>query len=206
KGLRIRGKVLTPLNVPAASSTVSLIIGNGSEGILTTRSNERGEFTFDSLYFEGHAKLSLSALNSRGRPSVNIVVDSLAHIPLVIGNLKPGPAVLDITDSMIVAHTDEDEVKQLLRRAEIEKMQVLDEVRVTAQRVKAIKGSANINASPALYTLTEDHFERYSQMELALQSQIPNLGIQGNKLRFRNDTISIYIDGAPMDDGFLVQE
>lgn len=211
KSLRISGKVLTPLNSPVASSMVSLVIGNGSEGILTTKSNERGEFAFDSLYFEGRTKLSLSAQNSRGRSSVNLVLDSLEHPPPVIGRLKQKPVMLHITDSAIVARTDEDEVKRLLRRAEIRKMQLLDEVTVTAQRVKAIKGSANINATPTppMYVLTEEHFDRYAQMEYALHRQIPNLEIRGNNLFFRNMNypfIVVYIDGAPMDSTFRVQE
>ncbi|WP_139377373.1 hypothetical protein [Daejeonella lutea] len=65
KGLRVSGKVLTPLNSPAPSSIVNLIVGDGSHGIFTSKTNEKGGFVFDSLYFEGPNTLRLTASNNR---------------------------------------------------------------------------------------------------------------------------------------------
>ncbi|WP_079701688.1 TonB-dependent receptor plug domain-containing protein [Daejeonella lutea] len=132
--------------------------------------------------------------------------DTTSHQRVFAPQVQKEYALQQIPDSAILALTDEAEVNRLLRVAQIEKMQLLDEVKVSAQRVNEINDSKNINTTPAIYTLPEKHFEQYSNMRDALESKIPSLVFNGNLMKFRNDSISIFVDGVPMDADFRVRD
>lgn len=209
-GLSVKGRVVSAFNVPQKNATVNLLIQDGNRGFVKTTTNDRGEFTFDSLYFENTTGLVLNAVNENGKSTVNIIVDSIPrHKTTSDERLIHGVDVAYV-DSTIVSNSNDDYLNYLKRAADIHKMQVLNEVVVRAQRVRKVPNSANLNGRDTRYTFLEQEFMNNIALQDVIQSRVTGVSIITNKFGERQAVLArnmasisgpipaqVFVDGIP---------
>lgn len=201
--LKISGKITTSLNSRVPAATVNLMIPGQGMGILNAVTNDKGEFKFDTLDYNGEVKIVLQARNEQEKANVNIVLDSVSALP--VNKMRiPLTDALPALDSTVIADADDHYLLEIKRFVDLNKALMLKEVKVTATRMKKIPESRNINGSEAQIVFTEKDLETAISVEHALTRNGLPFRIEGpmykKKVSYRGDSISIYIDGVVQED------
>lgn len=199
----IRGRLFAGKDKPVVDGTVTLLSSGNASLIVQAKTDAKGEFLIDSLFYPDSTRFVVQGRNAKGGKNVDI---ELFTNPLQIVTKNPNTADLttNINQSMLAyLKNSKSQYEEWLKNGIVNRSILLNEVKVVDTKPK-VENSANLNgAGNADRILTEKDFEFANTMDQALQGRIAGLQIINGIAYIRNAEALIVIDGINVGADFL---
>lgn len=199
----IRGRLFAGKDKPVVDGTVTLLSSGNASLIMQQKTDAKGEFLIDSLFYPDSTRFVVQGRNAKGGKNVDI---ELFTYPLQIVTKNPNTADLttNINQSMLAyLKNSKTQYEDWLKNGIVNRSILLNEVKVVDTKPK-VENSSNLNgAGSADKILTEKDFQYANTMEQALQGRVAGLQIINGIAYIRNSEAQIIIDGIYVDADFL---
>jgi len=204
KTLSIIGKISTGKTKPLAGGKVTLFSSGKNKMLIQSKSNENGEFRFDSLYFTDSTKFVLQARTATGKKNVDIVI---YDYPQKAGkNTNEADLTVNINQSMqSYLLNSKTQYEDWLKHGIVNRSIILEEVKVTDSKPR-LENSSNLNgAGSADKVFLEKDLESATSLDQFLQGRVAGLQIINGQAYIRNNPnpAAIILDGMNVGPEFL---
>jgi hypothetical protein len=202
KTLSVSGKV-TQGKKPVVGGTVTLFSSSGKSFLIQEKTDAKGEFKIDSLYFPDSTKFVIQARNEKGRKGVDIeLYDNGKQIVTKNANLPD--LTVNINGSMqAYLKNSKNQYEEWLKNGIINRSILLGEIKVVDTK-PLVEKSDNLNgAGNADKVLTEKDLQNAYSLEQALQGRVAGLQIINGVAMIRGQEAQIILDGIYVEPDFL---
>ena len=202
KTLSVSGRV-TQGKKPVVGGTVTLFSSSGKSFLIQEKTDSKGEFKIDSLYFPDSTKFVIQARNEKGRKGVDIELYNNA-MQIVSKNANLPDLTVNINGSMeAYLKNSKNQYEEWLKNGIVNRSILLKEIKVVDTK-PLVEESDNLNgAGNADRVLTEKDLKNSFSMEQALQGRVAGLQILNGIAYIRNQEAQIIIDGIYVEADFL---
>ncbi|MBC7654873.1 MAG: TonB-dependent receptor plug domain-containing protein, partial [Oligoflexus sp.] len=202
KTLFVSGKV-TQGKKPVVGGTVTLFSSSGNSFLIQEKTDAKGEFKIDSLYFPDSTKFVIQARNEKGRKGVDIELYNNA-LQIVTKNANLPDLTVNINGSMqAYLKNSKNQYEEWLKNGIVNRSILLGEVKVVDTK-PLVEDSQNLNGpGNADRVLTEKDFQNAFSVEQALQGRVAGLQIINGIAYIRNQQAQIILDGIYVEPDFL---
>ena len=203
KTLSVSGKVTEGKNKPVIGGLVTMFSSVGQSMLIQTNTNDRGEFSIDSLVFNDSTKFVIQARTASGKKNVDI---ELYNNPpqIVTKNENQPDLTININESMqAYLKNSKTQYEEWLKNGIVNRSILLQEIRVVDTK-PTVTNSSNLNgAGFADKVLTEKDFQYALTLEQALQGRVAGLLMSGGIAYIRGQQAQIIIDGIYVEGDFI---
>lgn len=203
KTLSVSGKVTEGKNKPVVGGLVTMFSSMGQSMLIQAKTNDKGEFSIDSLIFNDSTKFVIQARTATGKKNVDI---ELYNNPpqIVTKNENQPDLTVNINESMkAYLKNSKTQYEDWLKNGIVNRSILLQEVKVVDTK-PTITNSSNLNgAGFADKVLTEKDFQYALTLEQALQGRVAGLMISGGIAYIRGQQAQIILDGIYVEADFL---
>jgi TonB-dependent SusC/RagA subfamily outer membrane receptor len=204
KTLAISGKISIGKDKPISNGNLTLFTSGKDKMLIQTKSDQNGEFRFDSLYFTDSTKFVLQARTATGKKNVAIVI---YNYPQKAGkNLNEADLTVNINQSMqSYLLNSKTQYESWLKNGIVNRSIILDEVKVIESKAK-LENSSNLNgAGHADKVFSEKDLESATSLDQFLQGRVAGLQIINGQAFIRNspNAAAIILDGMNVGPEFL---
>ena len=203
KTIFVRGRLTAGKDKPVADGTVSLLSSGSTSLLVQTKTNAKGEFLIDSLFYPDSTRFVVQGRNAKGGKNVDIELYT-SSLQIVTKNPNAADLTTNINQSMLAyLKNSKTQYEEWLKNGIINRSILLNEVKVVDIKPK-IQESSNLNgAGNADRVLTEKDFEFANTMDQVLQGRVAGLQIRGGVAYIRDELAQIIIDGIFVEADFL---
>ncbi|TKC00983.1 carboxypeptidase-like regulatory domain-containing protein [Pedobacter cryophilus] len=203
KTLSVSGKVTDGKNKPVVGGLVTMFSSMGQSMLIQAKTNDRGEFSIDSLNFNDSTKFVIQARTATGKKNVDI---ELYNNPpqIVTKNENQPDLTVNINESMqAYLKNSKTQYEDWLKNGIVNRSILLKEIKVVDTK-PTVTNSSNLNgAGFADRVLTEKDFQFATTVEQALQGRVAGLMMSGGVAYIRGQPAQIIIDGIYVEADFL---
>jgi hypothetical protein len=202
KTLSVSGKV-TQGKKPVVGGTVTLFSSSGKSFLIQEKTDAKGEFKIDSLYFPDSTKFVIQARNEKGREGVDIELYDNGR-QIVTKNVNLPDLTVNINGSMqAYLKNSKNQYEEWLKNGIINRSILLGEIKVVDTK-PLVEKSDNLNgAGNADRVLTEKDLQNSYSLEQALQGRVAGLQIINGIAMIRGQEAQIILDGIYVEPDFL---
>jgi hypothetical protein len=202
KTLSVSGKV-TQGKKPVVGGTVTLFSSSGKSFLIQEKTDAKGEFKIDSLYFPDSTKFVIQARNEKGRKGVDIELYDNGR-QIVTKNANLPDLTVNINGSMqAYLKNSKNQYEEWLKNGIINRSILLGEIKVVDTK-PLVEKSDNLNgAGNADRVLTEKDLQNAYSLEQALQGRVAGLQIINGIAMIRGQEAQIILDGIYVEPDFL---
>jgi hypothetical protein len=202
KTLSVSGKV-TQGKKPVVGGTVTLFSSSGKSFLIQEKTDAKGEFKIDSLYFPDSTKFVIQARNEKGRKGVDIELYDNGR-QIVTKNVNLPDLTVNINGSMqAYLKNSKNQYEEWLKNGIINRSILLGEIKVVDTK-PLVEKSDNLNgAGNADRVLTEKDLQNSYSLEQALQGRVAGLQIINGIAMIRGQEAQIILDGIYVEPDFL---
>jgi TonB-dependent SusC/RagA subfamily outer membrane receptor len=199
----LRGRLTAGKDKPVVNGTVSLLSSGPTSLLIQAKTDAKGEFLIDSLFYPDSTRFVVQGRNAKGGKNVDIELYT-SPLQIVTKNKNSADLTTNINQSMLAyLKNSKTQYEEWLRNGIVNRSILLKEVKVVDTKPK-VENSANLNgAGNADRILTEKDFEFANTMDQVLQGRVAGLQIIGGIAYIRNEIAQIIIDGIFVDGEFL---
>jgi TonB-dependent SusC/RagA subfamily outer membrane receptor len=208
KSMQVSGKVISMSGKPIIGGKVTLFSSSGTQFLLDTLTDSKGQFRFDNLYFDDSTKFIVQARNEKDKKNVEIQLDRIPA-QLVTKN-KNGPLVEVNVNKSILSYLQNSRAQydDLKKNGLITKNIMLDEVKIVEQKLD-VKYSANLNgAGRADAIIKADQLKNCITIAQCIQGRFAGIVVMNDIVYATRNMSSSFSGPIPMQlilDGAYVE-
>ena len=203
KTIFVKGRLTAGKDKPVADGTVSLLSSGNTSLLVQTKTNAKGEFLIDSLFYPDSTRFVVQGRNAKGGKNVDIELYT-SPLQIVTKNQNTADLTTNINQSMLAyLKNSKTQYEEWLKNGIINRSILLNEVKVVDVKPK-VETSANLNgAGNADRVITADELQYAVNLEQALVGRVAGLQITGGIAYIRGLQTQIIIDGIFVESDFL---
>lgn len=199
----IKGRLTTGKSKPVIDGTITLLSSGSISSLIQAKTNAKGEFLIDSLFYPDSTRFVIQGRNAKGGKNVDIEL-YINPLQIVTKNLKTADLTTNINQSMLAyLKNSKTQYEDWLKNGIVNRSILLNEV-VVVDTKPLVENSNNLNgAGNADRVLTEKDLEFANTIDQALQGRVAGLQIIGGIAYIRGSQAQIILDGIFVDPEFL---
>jgi TonB-dependent SusC/RagA subfamily outer membrane receptor len=199
----VKGRLTSGKDKPVVDGTVSLLSSGSTSLLVQAKTDAKGEFLIDSLFYPDSTRFVVQGRNAKGGKNVEIELFTYP-LQIVTKNTNTADLTTNINQSMLAyLKNSKTQYEEWLKNGIVNRSILLNEVKVVDTKPK-VENSTNLNgAGNADRVLNEKDFEFAITMEQALQGRVAGLQITGGIAYIRGAQAQIIIDGIFVEPDFL---